>query len=90
MRRAAPSPYDSAEYHANRLIALARANYRCEWPGCTNPASTADHIIPLALGGSHDLTNLRASCQACNSRGGAALSNEARRARRLGRRSRKW
>jgi 5-methylcytosine-specific restriction endonuclease McrA len=83
-------PYKSGEYQRNRLVVLAAAGGRCQWPGCDRPAGTVDHIIPLAYGGSHDLANLRASCAKCNSRGGMAIVNEWRRQRRIGRRSRRW
>ena len=32
---------------------------------------TADHIIPLSRGGTHDVTNMRALCQHCNSARGS-------------------
>ncbi|MFJ5231023.1 HNH endonuclease [Kitasatospora sp. NPDC088391] len=38
-------------------------------------AWTADHIVPLAHGGSHDLSNLLPTHRSCNSRGGAAMTN---------------
>lgn len=81
--------YNDPLYKLNRAIVLA-GSPRCAWPGCTNPARTADHIVPLSEGGTHALGNLRPSCGTCNSRGGAALSSAARRARRVGRRSRRW
>lgn len=34
--------------------------------GCTRIATTADHIVPMSLGGSDDEDNLRASCRDCN------------------------
>lgn len=34
---------------------------------CGAPADTADHVKPLALGGSHMLANLRPACKRCNS-----------------------
>lgn len=41
----------------------------------TNSA-TIDHIVPLALGGWHDLINLRVACRACNSIKGAKYSGQ--------------
>jgi 5-methylcytosine-specific restriction protein A len=35
-------------------------------PGCTVTATTADHIIGVAQGGSDNPSNLRASCAHCN------------------------
>jgi 5-methylcytosine-specific restriction endonuclease McrA len=84
------NPYGSTLYQRNRRLVLEAAGFRCEWPGCLNAATTADHIIPLDQGGSHAISNLRASCLACNSRGGAAITNERRRGRRMGRLSREW
>jgi 5-methylcytosine-specific restriction endonuclease McrA len=82
--------YHRANYRNMRGVVLEAAGYRCQWPGCNNPATTVDHVIPLSAGGSNDPHNLRASCGGCNSRGGAAITNELRRARRIGRRSRRW
>lgn len=81
-------PYASAAYRRNRRITLEAAGWRCQ--RCHQPANTADHIIPLAAGGSHDLENLRALCQSCNSQGGAEITNQIRRNKHLGRRSRRW
>lgn len=83
-------PYHSPAYQQARPIVLARAGGVCEWPGCDRPATTVDHIIPLAHGGTHHLANLRASCRRCNSQGGAKIMNEVLAARRVGRRSRRW
>lgn len=49
---------------------LERDGHRCTigMEGCTGHATSVDHIIPLAFGGSpYDLSNLRASCHNCNS-----------------------
>lgn len=35
-----------------------------------------DHIVPLALGGTHDWSNLQALCRPCNSRKGARLEGQ--------------
>jgi 5-methylcytosine-specific restriction endonuclease McrA len=85
-------PYASTLYQRNRRLILEQAGYLCQIraPGCTNLATTCDHIRPLILGGSHDLTNLRAACVHCNSRGGMQLVNLKRELRRMGRRSQRW
>jgi 5-methylcytosine-specific restriction endonuclease McrA len=84
------SAYNRSQYKRNRLLVLEAAGWRCEWPGCGRPAGTADHILPVSRGGTSDVWNLRASCARCNSQGGVALVNEAKQARRIGRRSRAW
>ena len=83
-------PYKRALYQRNRRTVLEAAGYRCSIPGCARPATTADHITPLALGGSHDLANLRPMCARHNSLLGARLTNAIRAARAMGRRSRRW
>jgi len=40
---------------------------------CARPAITVDHIVARALGGSDELTNLRAACVPCNMAAGARL-----------------
>ena len=55
-----------APYPRNRKVALARDRYVCHW--CGGYANTADHVTPIAEGGTHDVANLVAACQACNSR----------------------
>jgi 5-methylcytosine-specific restriction endonuclease McrA len=82
--------YHRASYQRLRPVVLEEAGYLCQWPGCHNRATTVDHVIPLVEGGTNARWNLRASCVGCNSRGGAALAAQQRRARRLGRRSRRW
>lgn len=43
--------------------AVLAAHPVCEWPGCSDPATEADHVIPIADGGAHDpATNGRALC----------------------------
>lgn len=55
-----------------------RANYRCEY--CHAPQLVfniefeVDHIIPLALGGPDDWSNLALSCRACNLRKGKLVA----------------
>lgn len=38
----------------------------CHWCG-TAPATVADHLVPLALGGTNTLDNYVPSCVSCNS-----------------------
>ena len=85
-------PYASTLYQRNRRLVLEAAGYLCQIkaPGCRGLATTCDHIHPLAYGGSHDITNLRAACYHCNSVGGVAIVNRNKAATRVGRRSRAW
>jgi 5-methylcytosine-specific restriction endonuclease McrA len=83
--------YHRASYRNVRPLVLEAAGYRCQMtPGCLNPATTVDHVIPLSAGGTNHPSNLRAACRGCNSRGGMKIVNELGRARRLGARSRTW
>lgn len=50
---------------------LARDGFRCHW--CGGRATTADHVVPRALGGSDKPENLVAACTSCNCRRGAEL-----------------
>jgi 5-methylcytosine-specific restriction endonuclease McrA len=84
------NPYGARLYQRNRRLVLAEAGGRCFWPGCRRLATTADHIVPLALGGTHDLANLRPSCRHHNSKMGADLTNAIRRGSAIGARSRIW
>ena len=59
------NPYSSAEYKKNRLLTLEGSNYTCHY--CNNPATTADHILPVSKGGGHELSNLLPACVRCNS-----------------------
>ncbi|HEY1444762.1 MAG TPA: HNH endonuclease signature motif containing protein [Acidimicrobiales bacterium] len=85
-------PYQSLIYKRARPLVLAAANWRCQirGPRCKVTATTVDHIIPLALGGSHTPENLRAACTACNCGAGAAISSVKRQGRQVGRNSRRW
>ncbi len=54
--RVMSSPYATAEYKRNRKIVLEAANWTCHY--CGNPANEADHILPVSLGGSNEVSNL--------------------------------
>lgn len=58
-------------YQQARLRVLERDRYVCHW--CGRHATTADHLVPRAKGGSDDDANLVAACVECNSRRGATV-----------------
>lgn len=51
-----------------RQYILGRNNFQCQSCGASsqNLALQIDHIIPLAKGGTNDLSNLQVLCQSCN------------------------
>ncbi|MGI0491694.1 HNH endonuclease [Alkalinema pantanalense CENA528] len=53
---------------AVRQYVLDRDNHQCKSCGKTSPHTKLeiDHIIPLANGGSNDLSNLQTLCRTCN------------------------
>lgn len=50
----------------NRFRAETLANHpTCCWPGCTEPATEADHVIPIGEGGARlDQANAQGLCEA--------------------------
>ena len=70
--RARPSRHERGYGNAwDRISAqvLERDGYACFY--CGGPATTADHVISKARGGTDDMDNLVAACVPCNSRKGA-------------------
>lgn len=52
-----------------RAYVLARDKYLCRIGTagvCTAVATCCDHIVPKAMGGTDEETNLRAACEPCN------------------------
>ncbi len=51
-----------------RNYVFNRYNYQCKSCGKTKQQTTLniDHIIPLAKGGSNDMSNLQTLCEQCN------------------------
>ena len=67
-RRKSDAAYN-AQYRRNRTECLRRARWRCQLriEGiCIGAASQADHIVGVAEGGGHELSNLRAACRPCH------------------------
>ena len=69
-RRKSDAAYGDPEYRRNRPIAMRRDKWRCQLrlPGCAGAATTCDHILGLADGGTHALANLQAACGPCHGR----------------------
>lgn len=61
-----------------RYEVLRRDNHACRYCGCMAPEVklTVDHVVPTALGGSDDPSNLVAACRDCNA-GKASTSPDA-------------
>jgi hypothetical protein len=49
-----------------RYEILRRDDYTCRYCHATDAPLTIDHVIPVALGGTDDPSNLVAACEACN------------------------
>jgi hypothetical protein len=78
---AANRGYDGA-WRKVRLVVLERDGHRCAW--CARPATTVDHVRPLAEGGARlDPGNLVACCVRCNSVRGQQVSTRRRAASSL-------
>ena len=71
-----------------RAQVFAAKGKRCHW--CGAPATTVDHVVPLAAGGGHGLANLVPACRRCNSRRGAQFGNRRRSGRPRPRRYSRW
>lgn len=58
-----------------RYEVLRRDNHACRYCGATAPdvKLTIDHVVPVALGGSNEPSNLAAACMDCN--GGKSSSS---------------
>ena len=76
--RADRSPTTRAQdstYRRNRKVVLERD------PTCTikthcsgAPSTCVDHVVPVSAGGTHDLENLRGSCDTCNQAKGGKVA----------------
>lgn len=56
----------SHEWAALRSIVFERDNYTCAYCGAHGVALECDHMVPVAQGGSSDLSNLTTACKPCN------------------------
>lgn len=74
-------------WRKTRELVFARDGRRCY--RCGGYATTVDHRVPVALGGTHALSNLRPACPGCNSSTGASMGNRIGQPRGYMRRGRK-
>ena len=72
--------YNDPLYLKNRAQIL-KGDPICVWCGRL-PATTADHLVAVAQGGSNDLENLVPACESCNRLRGASLGGRVTKARR--------
>ena len=67
--------YASRSYREHRKRVLS-AKPPCSYPGCTEAATTLDHIVPVSLGGGNEPSNLRPMCRKHNAALGRDLGNQ--------------
>lgn len=60
-----------------RFEVLKRDNHTCRYCHATDSPLTVDHVLPTALGGSDDPSNLVAACRDCNAGKGSTSPTEA-------------
>ena len=62
-----------------RFEVLRRDNYQCRYCGAAAPdvPLTVDHVVPVALGGTDEPSNLVAACQDCNAGKSSATPDQA-------------
>lgn len=74
-----------------RFEVLKRDNHTCRYCGATTPDATltVDHVMPVALGGSDDPSNLVAACRDCNY-GKASTSPDAALVAQVGEDDMRW
>ena len=71
--REAPGMFTAAQFRA----LVAEHDGRCAYCGEERPLG-ADHRIPLARGGTNDITNILPACRSCNCRKGKMTEREFR------------
>ena len=75
--------YRTTEYRTNRKIVLEREP-TCHWrfKNCTIKSTQADHLVPVAQGGTNELANLVGACGRCNALRGSSLGGQVAKAGR--------
>lgn len=63
---------------------MKRDHHTCQYEGCSNRATTVDHVVPVCQGGRTTWQNLVAACLACNqSKGGRTPEQAGMRLKRI-------
>ncbi len=60
------APDDGELWRKQRMRALVRDNFTCQWPGCRCSSIhklTVHHLVPRSQGGSNHLHNLLTLCE---------------------------
>jgi 5-methylcytosine-specific restriction endonuclease McrA len=61
---------------AKKKRVLREAGYTCHYCGEFGGKLTVDHLVPIAKGGSNELSNLVAACEECNKDKGSLRHTE--------------
>jgi 5-methylcytosine-specific restriction protein A len=74
----------TAQHQARRRRVLDRDGWACQIrdAGCVGYATIADHVIPVAFGGSDHEANMQAACRPCHDAKTQAEAQAARAAKR--------
>ena len=56
---------------------MKRDHHTCQYEGCSNRATTVDHVIPVCQGGRTSWQNLVAACLSCNQAKGGRTPEQA-------------
>lgn len=71
VRAKQPSPSSRNRVRGKLRAQILTPGARCHW--CGKPATTVDHVHPVALGGTSHPDNLAPACATCNSSHGATV-----------------
>lgn len=58
---------------AEWLSVLQKYGHKCLWCNKTGISLTMDHVVPLAIGGTHTIDNIQPLCRSCNSKKGTQI-----------------
>ena len=67
-RRRVKRSYDRRRWRDRLSVIVLRRDPICVVPGCNEPSTDADHIVPKSQGGDDSMENLQGMCHAHHSR----------------------
>lgn len=59
------------EWRQLRQAVINRDGLSCRYCGQDSPSPQIDHVLPLALGGTNEMSNLTVACRSCNASKGS-------------------